>query len=206
MRDTFSWIEKHELHNANVVRMNARSLGFQTGSFDIALSGFMGWYDCFDFVRSKFTQPDTKARGIWRVLKDGGRLVICSWDKQEDLSWMEAAFIRYVPAILEDREYIERHPIGMANENPDGYQIIFQEAGFRDIGISKETAEFVSTDEEEWWRQMQHCWDSFFKKVKNDSAEKLQGVKEAILQDLQPYKQPDGIHFTKAAFFVCGVK
>jgi SAM-dependent methyltransferase len=112
---TFSWIEKHKLHNAHVVRMDARSLGFQPGSFDIALSGFMGWYDCFDFARGQFIQPDTKTKGIWRVLKDGGRLAICSWDKQEDLGWMEAAFIRYLPAILDDPEYIERRPIGMAN-------------------------------------------------------------------------------------------
>jgi len=207
VRKTFSWIEKHELYNANVVEMNARSLGFQPGSFDIALSGFMGWYDCFDFVRGQFAQPDAKTTGIWRVLKDEGRLAICSWDKQEDLGWMEAAFIRHMPAILDDREYIEQRPIGMADETPDGYEIIFQETGFRDIEISTETAEFVSTDEEEWWRQMRRVgWDSFFKKVESDSADKLQRVKDAILQDLQPYKQADGIHFTKAAFFVCGVK
>ena len=187
--------------------MDACRLGFRPGSFDIALSGFMGWYDCFDFARGQFIQPDTKTKGIWRALQDGGRLAICSWDKQEDLSWMEAAFIRHMPAILDDREYVEQRPIGMANETPQGYQIILPAAGFRDIEISRETVECVSTDEEEWWRQMRRVgWDSFFNKVAGDSADKLQRVKDAILQDLQPYKQPDGIHFTKAAFFVCGVK
>ena len=95
----------------------------------------------------------------------------------------------------------------MANETAQGYQIIFQAAGFREIEISRETAEFVSTDEEEWWRQMRRVgWESFFDKVASDSADKLQRVKDAILQDLQPTKQPDGIHFTKAAFYVHGVK
>ena len=187
--------------------MNANSLGFRPGYFDFALSGFMGWYDCFDFARGQFIQPDTKTKGIWRALKDGGRLVIASWDKQEDLGWMEAAFIRHMPAILDDPEYIEQRPIGMAEETPRGYQIIFQAAGFRDIEISWEAVECVSTDEEEWWRQMRRVgWDSVFDKVASDGADKLQRVKDAILQDLQPFKQPDGIHFTKAAFFVRGVK
>ena len=184
--------------------MDARSLGFQPGAFDIALSGFMGWYDCFDFARGRFIQPDTKTKGIWRVLKDGGRLAICSWDKQEDLGWMEAAFIRYMPAILDDREYIEQHPIGMANETPDGYEIIFQEAGFRDIEISTETAEFVSTDEEEWWRQMYELgWFTVIDKM--DPAE-VQRIKDAIFLDLQPFKQADGIHFQKTVFYVRGVR
>ena len=94
--------------------MNARTLGFRTGIFDFVLSGFMGWYDCFDFAQLRFTRPDTKAKEIRRVLRDGGRFVCCSWDEQEDLRWMEEAVLRHYPAILQDREYLERRPIGMA--------------------------------------------------------------------------------------------
>jgi ubiquinone/menaquinone biosynthesis C-methylase UbiE len=167
----------------------------------------MGWYDCFDFAQGEFTQPDTKAKEIWRVLRDGGRFVCCSWEKQEGVSWMEEAIIRYYPAILEDREYLERRPIGMAYEKAEGYEIIFQRAGFREIEIFRETVTFVSTDEEEWWRQMQYLgWDSFIEKIKNDGTDQLQRVKRAIFKDLQRYKQADGIHFDKVVFFVCGVK
>ncbi len=187
--------------------MNAKNLGFQTGSFDIALSGFMGWYDCFDFVHLKFTQPDTKAKEIWRVLRDGGRFVNCSWDEQEDLAWMEDAILRHYPAILQDREYLERRPIGMAYEKAEGYEIILRSAGFRRIEMSKETMTFVSTDEDEWWRQMEHLgWDSLVKKIGRGETEELQRVKEAIFADLQPYKQADGIHFRKVVFFVSSVK
>jgi SAM-dependent methyltransferase len=187
--------------------MNARNLGLSTGTFDIALSGFMGWYDCFDFVRFEFTQPDTKAKEIRRVLKDGGRFVCCSWERQEDLSWMEEAFIRHNPAILEDQEYLERRPIGMAYEKARGYEIILREAGFRDMEVFTEAAEFVSTDEEEWWRQMREVgWSSFFEKLEKDPSGRLQRIKDAIFEDLQPFKQPDGIHFTKSVFFVYGVK
>jgi hypothetical protein len=49
-------------------------------------------------------------------------------------------------------------------------------------------------------------WDSLFEKITINSADKLQKIKEAIFKDLQPYKQPDGIHFTKSIFFITGVK
>jgi ubiquinone/menaquinone biosynthesis C-methylase UbiE len=190
-----------------VLFANAKNLGFQKDSFDCAISGFMGWYDCFDFTQGEFTQPDTKASEIRRVLKDGGRFVCCSWDKQEDLRWMEEAVIRHYPAILEDSEYLERRPIGMAYEKAEGYEVIFQSAGFKDIEILWEAMTFVSTDEEEWWRQMRHVgWDSLIEKIGNNGTDELQRVKRAIIKDLQDYKQADSIHFEKGVFFVSGVK
>jgi hypothetical protein len=120
---------------------------------------------------------------------------------------MEEAFIRHFPAILQDRAFIERRPIGMANENAAGYEIILQSAGFGDIEFVTERAEFVSTDEEEWWRQMQAVgWASILEKIEKHGAGQLQRIKETIFKDLQRYKQADGIHFTKSVFFVSGVK
>ena len=186
---------------------NANNLGFPTGSFDIALSGFMGWYDCFDFDRFEFTQPDRKTKEIWRVLRNGGRFVCCSWHEQEDLAWMEEEILRHYPAILEDSEYLEQRPIGMAYEKAGGYRIILESAGFRGIEISHERMTFVSTDEEEFWRQMRGVgWDSLLDKIENGGTEQLSGVKQAILKGLQRYKQADGIHFDKVVFFVSGVK
>jgi len=184
--------------------MNANHLAFCDSTFDIALSGFMGWYDCFDFINFQFTQPDTKAREIWRVLKDGGKLVCCSWEQQEDVAWMEEAFIRHYPAILQHPEFIENRTIGMAYEKAAGYEIILRSAGFREIETVQESMVFVSTDEEEWWRQMDELgWFIIMDKI--DPAE-LQRIKAAVFQDLQHFKQADGIHFQKTVFFVRGVK
>jgi hypothetical protein len=167
----------------------------------------MGWNDCFDFDKLEFTKPDTKTTEIYRVLRDGGRFVCCSWEAQEDLAWMEEAMLRYYPEILRDCDYLERRPIGVAYEKPAGYNIILRSAGFRDIEIIRETAEFVSTNEEEWWRQMQAIgWDIIIEKIKLNSADQYQRMKEGIFNDLQGYKQEDGIHFTKAAFYVIGEK
>jgi len=186
---------------------NAKDQGFQTATFDIALCGFMAWDDCFDFEHLQFTQPDAKAKEIWRVLRADGWFVCGSWDRQDDVSWMEAAVLRHHPAILEDREYLSRRPIGMAYENAKGYEIILRSAGFREITISTETMTFVSTDEEEWWRQMQQIgWDSILENIGRRDADQLQKIKAAIFKDLQSYKHSDGIHFDKEVFFVRSVK
>jgi len=184
--------------------MNAQNLGFHSGSFDIALCGFMGWDDCFDFVNLKFTRPDTKALEIWRVLRSGGKFVCCSWDEQEDVTWMEEAVLRYYPAILKDRKYLDQRPVGMSYEKAQGYDIIFRNAGFRTVEFSSQSMTFISTDEEEWWRQMQHLgWGAFIDRIEVDE---LKMIKEAIFKDLQLYKRTDGIHFRKTVLFVCGVK
>jgi SAM-dependent methyltransferase len=190
-----------------VLFTNARNLGFSDGVFDIALCGFMGWDDCFDFIHLEFTQPDTKAQEIRRVLRDGGKFICCLWDAQEDLAWMEAAMLRHYPALLQDSEFLQQRPIGMSYEKALGYEVIFHAAGFRNIEVSWETGEFVSTDEEEWWQEMGNIgWDPYLNKITQVSATKLLYIKNAVFTELQSYKQSDGIHFNKSAFYVCGVK
>jgi hypothetical protein len=133
--------------------------------------------------------------------------VVCSWEAQQDLAWMEDAMLRYHPDLLLDSEFLAERPVGMAYEKPTGYEIILKAAGFSEIEIIRETAEFVSTDEDEWWRQMERVgWKSFLGKISQKNAGQLQGIKDAIFRDLQAFKQSVGIHFIKSVFFVRGVK
>jgi SAM-dependent methyltransferase len=202
-----SRVEQKYLSNAVALFMDARDLGFAAGTFDIALSGFMGWYDCFDFEQNQFTHADTKAPEIHRVLREGGRFVCCSWEAQEDLAWMEDSMLRHYPELLQDVEYLEHRPIGMAYEKIEGYNIILRAAGFVDIDLMTETAEFISTDEEEWWQQMEAVgWKSLFEKIKLTDSKEFYRIKESILRDLAPFKYLDGIHFTKSVFFVSAIK
>ncbi len=120
---------------------------------------------------------------------------------------MEEAMIRHHPAILQDRDYLEQRPIGMSYEKVEGYKIIFRGAGFSDVRVSWEELAVISTDEEEWWRQMQQVgWDSLLEKIERKGEFKVQRIKEAIFKDLQEYKKIDGIHFNKKVFFVSGIK
>ena len=130
-----------------------------------------------------------------------------SWEKQEGITWMENAIRRYYPEILDDSEYLERRPVGMAYEKAEGYEIIFQRAGFRNIDVIREAMTFVSSDEDEWWRMMLHIgWDKYIGKIENGGNDRVKKIKGEIFKDLQSYKQADGIHFEKIVFFVRGEK
>ena len=167
----------------------------------------MGWDDCFDFVNNQFTRLDKKAPEIYRVLKKGGRFVGCSWKEQEDLTWMESAMEKYYPALLSDIEYQQERTIGMAHENAHGYEIIFHSAGFRQIQVTTQETDCISTDEQEFWRQMEHLgWDVFFTKIETVDKTSLQEIKQAIFQDIQNHKHSDGIHFVKRVFYVTAIK
>ena len=164
----------------------------------------MGWYDCFDFEQNEFTRPDTKAPEIYRVLKKGGKLICCSWEAQEDLAWMEAAVLRNYPEMLENPEYLEHRPIGMAYEKATGYEIILRQAGFQDIEITTHAMAFLSTDEEEWWQQMREV--GWWRILGSMSDEVVQQIKAAVLFDIKPLKRSEGIIFEKRVFFICGRK
>ena len=182
-------------------------MGFSESTFDIILCGFMGWDDCFDFSSNIFTRPDTKITEIYRLLRRGGRFVCCSWESQQDLAWMEAAMLRHHPSLIDDADYIQHRPVGMSYENAPGYELILRSAGFVDIQVLSITADFISTDEDEWWRQMDSVgWGVFFKKLTMENACRFLEIKQAIVDDLQQFKHEDGICFSKTAFFVSGVK
>ena len=187
--------------------MNAENMGLQDSSFDVVLCGFMGWDYCFDFARGEFKRADARMKEIWRVSRAGGQVWISAWEKQGDLDWIEGTLVRYLPSILSDREFIEDRPIGYSRENAAGYDIILRNAGFKDIDILHEKAEFVSAGEEEWWELMNNLgWRRYLAKLENVGAEKLQRIKEALFKDLQSHKRADGIHFTKSVLFATGSK
>lgn len=120
---------------------------------------------------------------------------------------MEEAVIRHYPAILQDDAYLAERPIGMAYEKAAGYEIILHSAGFREIQVVQESMTFVSTDQEEWWRQMLHIgWDEIMEGVERREPGRLQRIKQAILDDLQGYQQADGLHFDKEVFLIRSVK
>jgi SAM-dependent methyltransferase len=184
--------------------MNARQLGFPADTFDLALCGFMGWDDCFDFKTDTFTRPATKAPEILRVLKPGGRFACCSWLAQDDLAWTEETVLRHFPAMRHNQAYLAEAPIGMAYEKPQGYEIILDKAGFREIEVATHTLTCLSTDEDEFWQQMLFVgWQPILDTL--GEAEQ-QGIKDAVLKDLQAQKGADGIIFDKTVFFVCAQK
>ena len=82
-----------------------------------------------------------------------------------------------------------------------------REGGFQDIEIATETAEFVSTDEEEWWWQVWGAgWREHIDRVARTDADKLKQFKERIFEGLKQHKHDDGVHFFKTVLFAFGTK
>jgi len=120
---------------------------------------------------------------------------------------MEDAMLRHYPQFLEDPEYLAERPIGMAYEKAEGYDLILQKAGFREIEISKEEVTCISVDEQEWWRQMKQVgWDSLLEKIRQNSVERYVELKALTFEDLQRFKYGDEIRFRKVVFFLSGIK
>ena len=199
-------IQKRGLRNTAWAQMDATKLGFMNGLFDRALCGFIGWNYCFDFVRCEFTSPDIILAEISRVLRVGGRVGISSWAMQEDLDWLGDQFRRYLPAYVADRKRDSALTV-YSKENAKGLEMVLREGCFQDIEIATETAEFVSTDEEEWWWQVWGAgWQENIDRVAHSDADKFKKFKKQVFDNLQIYKRSDGIHFQKTVLFALGNK
>jgi ubiquinone/menaquinone biosynthesis C-methylase UbiE len=201
-------IQSHNSRRTALAAMDAANLGFINGLFDHVLCGFVGWDYCFDFSKMKFTGSDTRLSEFTRVLRDGGCVGISSWERQEDLEWLGEHFRRYFPVYVADQEKETGSVMTVySKENAKGLESILREGSFQDIEITTETAEFVSTDEEEWWWQVWGAgWWEHIDRVARMELDELGRFKEQVFENLQQHKYSDGIHFSKTVLFAFGKK
>lgn len=182
-------------------QMDANTLGFPANTFDIVLANFVGWDDCFDFERMAFINTNTMMDDIMRVLKPGGQVGIGSWVEQSDIDWIVAAFHQYLP---ECGGVSGSSITCYAKENLEGQQIILQNAGFENIHVNLEKADFASPDAGTWWRQMQQAANEYFRQVADQ--EKLAKFKRNVLNELSKFQLYEGILFSKTVSFAFGTK
>jgi len=181
--------------------MDANNLGFPDRSFDFVLAGFIAWDYCYDFFPGSFIATDTRSAEIQRVLKEGGHVLISSWALQEDIHWLEGQLQRYLPEYTPARD--AGKPVVYSRETPEGYQDILKSAGFRDIYVIRERADFVSPDEETWWRMMRAVgWSKYMDEVSNSDQKKLELFRHQVFQNLHEFKDKEGIHFAKQVFIM----
>jgi hypothetical protein len=145
------------------------------------------------------------------VLRDGGRVGFSTWERQEDIEWLEAMFAWHFPSLAPDPDKagVRRETV-YSNENAKGYAQILRRAGFGDFEVVSETVDCVCAGkeaEEAWWGQMRSVgWDRPFEKVESLGTDRLQEFKEAVFKGLARHKRADGIHFAKSVSFVFGAK
>jgi len=201
-------LQKYNLRNTALAQMDATSLAIVNGKIDCVLCGFLGWDYCFNFFKMQFTGPDVRLSEITRVLKNGGWVGISSWEMQEDLDWLGEHFQRHFPAYAAgQKKEAGNILIVYSKENAKGLERILRDGGYRDVEIITETAEFVSTNEEEWWGQVWGAgWWEHLDRVARMNANKFGQFKEQVFENLQQKRHNDGIHFSKTVFYALGKK
>jgi ubiquinone/menaquinone biosynthesis C-methylase UbiE len=183
------------------VQMDANTLGFLPEIFHTVLANFVGWDDCFDFERMEFISSNKMVFEVMRVLRKSGQFGIGSWVEQSDIDWIADEYKRYLP----ECEKISGKSISCyAKENPEGYKVILQNGGFKNISVFVETTDFVSPDAETWWRQMKQAANDYFRQVPDPIT--LESFKEQVFLDLQQFQNPEGICFSKTVSFAFGTK
>jgi SAM-dependent methyltransferase len=189
-----------------VVRMDARDMDFEDASFDVVLSGFVGWADVFDFERCEYVARDKKIEQISRVLKGGGRFGRSAWALQEDNEWMGELLNHHLSSDGTGGD--GRIPLWRySKETAQGMTSILDEAGFRDVRVVAEEAEFVYQDEGEWLAVMgDYGWSSYLEQARSLPPDKRRRFEEDVLAKLSERKDADGIHYTRKVLFALGTK
>ncbi|QEE15203.1 class I SAM-dependent methyltransferase [Promethearchaeum syntrophicum] len=137
-----SELMKHSITNARVELMNASELKFENNFFDVIICGFLGFDDYFDFENNNIykDQNNLIMKELYRVLKPKGRIAFSSWKFQEDFE------------IVAEMTQNTLKSLGYSKENEQGFQLLMQDAGFKDIQIELTDYQRVYESIEDFWK------------------------------------------------------
>ena len=187
VRETAEEIRRLKLENAEVRQMDAEYLQFPDASFDYVLCGFTIDY---------FPQLERAMSEFRRVLKPNGHICVSAWDKAWGEQWNSFYKIveAYLPSEPETNQATESDAV--SPHTPEGLRAIPKAAGFDNIQIISEVAEFVySTDEEYWSTLWSHARRETLEEIERiTGTEGLEKFKAEIFRKLGDIKQTDGLH------------
>jgi len=187
VQETAEEIRRLKLENAEVRQMDAEHLPFPDASFDYVLCGFTIDY---------FPQLEQAMSEFRRVLKPNGHICVSAWDKSwgEQWNWFYEIVEAYLPPEPETNQATESDTV--SPHTPEGLGAILKAAGFNNIQIFSEAAEFVySTDEEYWSTLWSHSRRETLEEIERiTGTEGLGKFKSEIFRKLGDIKQTDGLH------------
>jgi len=191
-----------ESSNIKVHQMDAEHLQFPDGSFDFVLCAFAIFF---------FPQLDGAMSEFRRVLKPNGHIVVTTWDKalDEQWNWFDEIAKAYLPPEPEANETAESESaLEPVFDTPDGLEAIMNAAGFADIQIISEAAEFVYATEEEYWSTLwSHGGRVTLERIEQATgSDGLQRFKSDVVKKAQLIKQTDGIHQLFSVLFALATK
>jgi O-methyltransferase/aklanonic acid methyltransferase len=176
--------------NVEVRQMDAEHLQFPDESFDLVLCGFAIFF---------FPQLDHAMSEFRRVLKPNGHICVSTWDKLwgEQWNWFYEIVEAYLPPEPETNQATESDTVPPpVFDTPEGLKAIINAAGFDNIQIFSEAAEFVySTDEEFWSTLWSHGRRGTLEEIEQvTGTEGLEKFKSEIFRKMGDIKQTDGLH------------
>ncbi len=187
VRQTAAEITKHKLENARMLRMDAEHLDFADATFDCVTCGFALFF---------FPNPAHALAEFKRVLKPSGLLAISTWGKADPLwKWTSGLFQRPQSQNSKSRPSFDI-PADLQND--------LQQAGFGNIRVEFEEADFPYQDSEAWWAtQWSHGMRAMWEKMPPDM---LEAKKAAAFTQLNQMQTPEGIHQVWQALFTFASK
>lgn len=193
VRETLADIQHAGWQHVTMQQMDAEHLDFPAATFDRVLCGFAVWF---------FPRPQRALQEFFRVLRPGGQVGLTTW--AEDcpfLTWCQRELTGALPpqaSPAAGRLELPRF------DTPARLEEALQHAGFIDIHVSMEEAEFVYAQDEDWWLSL---WShGIRRRLEQLEAPVLSQVKADMLQKVRVLKQVDGIHTLFRALCAVGTK
>lgn len=173
-----------------VCQMDAEHIQFHDNSFDFVLSGFALFF---------FPQIDLAMSEFYRVLKPHGRICVSTFERLFDENWtwfFEIAKTYLTHESAAEQIIQSRSASRSVFDTPAELETVLNAAGFRDIQVFSEAAEFIYTSEEEFWSTL---WSygprATLEKIEQVAgADGLQKFKSEIFKKISSMKQTDGLH------------
>ena len=188
--------------NVEVRLMDAEHLQLPDESFDYVLCGFALFF---------FPQVDQAMSEFRRVLKPNGRIGVTAWHKSvnEQWNWINEITRAYLPPQPETRQSTESASCSQpVVDTPEGIEAVVRVAGFTDIQVILEAAEFIYATEEELWGAL---WSvgtrTTLERIEQETgSEGLKRLKADVFKKFEAIKQKDGVHQLFPALFALATK
>jgi ubiquinone/menaquinone biosynthesis C-methylase UbiE len=193
VRETLADIRSAGWQHVTMQQMDAEQLDFPAAAFDRVLCGFAVWF---------FPQPHRVLHEFFRVLRPGGRVGLTTW--AEDCPFLIWCRRELTASLPPQAPPAAGSPEAPRFDTPARLDVALQQAGFVDIHISMEEADFVYQQDEEWWLSL---WSHGIRqRLERLEAPVLAQVKADMLHKVRVLKQADGIHTLFRVFCAVGTK